>query len=484
MWLETISPDALSSGGYIVAGNWELSLGRWGIQFLDTLRGGFVNEVVILFFSFLFLSFSSMLICTIFDLKKKWQMVLVSLLIATAPQFSSTFLFIYCADSYCLSFLLSIFSVYCMTNYDKKKWLLPIGMLAIVLSLSMYQAYIAITITLTILYMLKKLLDSEKIDIKKYIFQFLKYMCIILISMFLYMIITKIILAICNVNFADYKGASGMSITNIINNMFVTIPRTYQDFNQFLFGDRLILNDYWNTNIINILLIILNLICLIYLLIKSKGILIKTIFTIIILIILPLTINLLDIIMPDTQINLVTGPGLICIYIYMILIISLLSDARIIKYIKHLSIILIVILCYTYIMGNNATYFSRNEIYKNYYTISSDIYTRVNSLEGYKYGMKWMFTDNIRYRSKYADMSNTPFASDYETWDNYGGISLTWAFYHRYLGVDLYMVSDDEYFDLIKRDEIAEMPVYPSKDSIKIIDDIVVIKTGYNTYSK
>ena len=51
LYLEALAPDALVTGDYKVAGDWELSLGRWGIQFIDSFRGGIVDKNIILFFS-------------------------------------------------------------------------------------------------------------------------------------------------------------------------------------------------------------------------------------------------------------------------------------------------------------------------------------------------------------------------------------------------------------------------------------------------
>ena len=357
-------------------------------------------------------------------------------------------------------------------------------MILIVFSLALYQAYIAVTVSLIVIYMMKKLIESKKFDLKKFILEFVKYIFIILLSMILYLIITKIIMAICNVEFADYKGASSMSLSNIISNIFVTIPRTYKDIYHYMFKESILYNKYWNRNIINFILGILNVICFGYLLLTNKkNRNIKIALFLILLLILPVCIGLIDIIMPDTLTNIVTGPGLICIYLYMIVIMLLINDENIIKYVKYASAISIILLCYTNMMSNHATYLSRNDVYKNYYTISSDVLTRVNNLDGYEYGMKWLFTDNIRYSSQYSKMSNGAYANDYETWDNIDGIWHSWGFYHKYLGVDLYLASKKEYYNYTKRKEVQDMPAYPSDGSIKIIDDIVVIKMSDYAYT-
>ena len=150
---------------------------------------------------------------------------------------------------------------------------------------------------------------------------------------------------------------------------------------------------------------------------------------------------------------------------------------------KKVMYLFTMVLCFTYLMSDNATYVSRNDVYRNYYSISNDILSIVHNLDGYERGMKWCFTDNIRYKSDFVKLSNGVIANDYETWDNIDGIWHSWNFYHRYLGIDLYLVDKDEYLSIIDNPEVIDMPLYPSNGSVKIVDNVVVIKIG-NTYNK
>lgn len=484
LWLEAISPDALVTGNFKVAGAWELSLGRWGIHFIDQLRGGIVNEAIILLFSMILLGLTTLIICKIFNIKNKFLIVIISLIISTSPQISETLMFIYCADSYCLSMLLSVLSVYFIIKGDNNKINIIFAVLCIIFSLSLYQAYISVSISLIVIYIISSLLNSE-LKTKEIIYKLLKYLLIVFVSMCAYFAITKLIMLLSGVDFAQYKGANEMSIKTIVSNLKNTIPSTFDSLYGYLFREDIIYNKYWNRQILNILLLSLFSISLIYLYIKSNKIdLPKKIFSLILMMIFPLCINLMNIIMPATRINIVTGPALICVYLIIILIVSNIDDYRFIKCLKYCICFLLLILCYTNIMADNATYFARNEVYQNYYTISNDILSQVNSLDNYQEGMKWCFTDNIRFKSQYSLMSNGNIANDYETWDNVDGIWSSWAFYHRYLGTDLYMVDKEEYFDIVFSDSVKNMPIYPSNGSIKIIDDRVIIKLSDNGYSK
>lgn len=487
LWLETIAPDSLATGLYKTNSNWEMTLGRWGIQLLENIRGGIVNETIILLVSLIFLGLGTVIICKILKLKNTWEILLIAILIGTAPQFSETFMYIYAADSYTLSFLLSSLSAYMLINMKDKKIFLPLGILFGVLSLSLYQAYIAITVVLILIYSIRELLIKNS-NIKKIILNLIQRLLFVFASMVIYLILTKVILFCNGLNFSDYKGASNMNLGTIISNLPVTIIRTYLDFNNYLFGETIIYNAYWHRNIINILLCAMSAIGTVYILFKNQNVSFSKIFLLLVFIlIMPMCINLMDIIMPNTQTNLVTGPALLSIYFYFIMLISNLNSNVINKfmnYIKYGVYALLMILCYTYVMSDNATYYSRNDVYKNYYTISNDILHLVHNLDGYERGMKWCFTDNIRYKSEFTLMSNGMIANDYETWDNLDGIWSTWGFYHRYLGIDLYMVDKDTYYEVVENEKVKNMPVYPSKDSVQILDGVVVIKISNNYYKK
>ena len=481
-----IAPDALAVGTLKISGKWEMSLGRWGIQFFDSIRGGIVNEVIIITECLIFLGIASAILCRLLRFEKFSAIIIVSLLIATAPVFSETFMFIYCADSYCFSFLSAILSAYFIDRRNKNNKYLLLGIIFGVISLSLYQAYIAVTVVLIIIYTVSDILKSNK-QIKKVFFNMLIELGIVLVAMICYFIFTKIILAINGIEFASYKGASSLSPITIIKNLPVTLKDSYISTFNFLLGEEILYNNFWNRNILNIILLVIDFILIINLIIKKQIYKkkIDLIFLIFLILIIPIGINIISIIMPDTRTNIVTGPALFLIYIFIIsLIQNNISENIINKNIIISNTIIILVLIFTYIMSDNATYLARQEVFENYYSISNDILHKVHNLEGYNSQMKWIFSDNIRYESKFAKMANGTISNDYETWNNIDGIWLNFNFYDRYLGTKLNMGTKDDYFEIIDTDDFRNMPQYPSKDSIKIIDDFVVVKIGSEYYKK
>lgn len=133
-------------------------------------------------------------------------------------------------------------------------------------------------------------------------------------------------------------------------------------------------------------------------------------------------------------------------------------------------------------MSDNATYMSRKEVHINYLTTSNNILQKVYNMDNYSKDKKWIFTDNIRYKSKFAQMANGFISNDYETWNAIDGIWMNRQFYERYLGEKINMASKEEYYDILKLEEVKNMEPYPSNNCVKIIGDYIVIKISDQSY--
>ena len=106
------APDAVNIGHYHISNEWELSLGRFGLRFVDLLRGGIVNENLLIISSILLIAIATGFLVSILNIHDNFLVILISALFISAPQLADTYMFIYCADAYSLSILLSILSVW------------------------------------------------------------------------------------------------------------------------------------------------------------------------------------------------------------------------------------------------------------------------------------------------------------------------------------------------------------------------------------
>lgn len=349
-----------------------------------------------------------------------------------------------------------------------------LAMLLLAASASLYQAYIGIALSLCLILTIIELISNT--TFQQSFRTLIKYMFTMLGGLLIYYGMERVILAITGTELASYKGASDFGIVSLIGQMKTSIPQAYKDFYEYFLADNILRNDYWNRKIIHALLILCVLFVLGILLIQIEEIWSKF-FVIFLCVILPLTINVMDLIAPTTNINLVTGTPLLCIYFLVFGLYGCLRQSNNLNnLLKHSIVFLNIWLIFTFINSNNVSFKCREEVYNHFYATHANIINRVEALPGYNTELRWCFNDIVRYSSSLIPMSNGFIAYDNEVWNVYGGLSVTQAFYEEYYGKIIQLCSWEEYDSIVEGNEYTNMPSFPDDGSIKIIDNIVVIK--------
>lgn len=477
---EGIAPDALSPAHFNIAGNWEITLGRFGIKYINILRYGFVNKLIIVLISLILLAISVILIKRLFKIKSKILLILVASLIAIAPQFTETYMFIYCADAYMVAFFLAILSVYFLDKARNKKKYYLFSILCTVAVCSLYQAYLGVLIGTCIMLIAHYILDGS--SFKDAIKTFFIFMTCVFIGVILYYIILQVILSALGLSLASYKGANSLGFETI-KSIPTSIIQCFKDFYAFFFTNKIINNSYYDRKYLYFFLLLIITVGSVLILLKNRKLnLFKVLLLCFLILIFPIGINIMNVIAPTTTINLVTGPGLIISILAVVLVYQNLSQNRFSTILKYGILISIIILNWSFLIENTFTYIAREQTYKNYYTIASDIYTKVTNLENYSPEQEWLFSDVIRFQVRDAYRANGFISDDNMTWNNYSGLSQNSSFYEKYLGIKIKIVSIDKYREIVKSAEFKSMPVYPNYGSIKIIDDVVVIKVSNSTF--
>lgn len=466
------APDAVAFGNYYISGKWELSLGRFGLRIVDKLRGGIVNENLLIISSIILIAISCGFLVSILDINDGLISILISILFITSPQLADTYMFIYCADSYSLSILLSILSVWFFKRRSCYGYVMSMFMIAAAASL--YQAYIGIALALCLILVLEELI----LDIEfKQAFQTLIYaIATMLGGLIIYYGIEKIILALTNTALSSYKGASEVGIKSILSKMPLSIPQAYKDFIRYFFSNEILYNDYWKRIWFHIVLFLVMLLFAGILIIKMKDIWSK-IFAVLLIVTLPVAINVIDLIAPTTTINLVTGTPLLCVYFLIFALYRYLRETSVIITVsKYIVVILNICLIHTFIYSDNVSFKCREDVYNHFYATHINIINRVEALPGYSTELKWCFNDIVRYHSSFTPMSNGFIANDNEVWNDYGGLNVTKAFYEQYYGKTITLCSKEEYDAIVSSSEFNDMEIFPNNGSVNIIDNIVVIK--------
>lgn len=467
-----LTADVLLNTTYYSGYSWELSLGRFGLFIIGLLKSYLVIPHLELFISLILVGFIGLLLIKLFDIKNKYLKLLVCFILVISPNISTTLLFNYCSLPYTLAFFCSVFSIYIL--FENKSKLKYLGScISLIVALFCYQAYIQVSLTLFVLMVIKKLLEKS-FSIKDLV----KYILTIVVGLISYFLLMKLSLLVFNIDMASYSGASNFGINSILN-IPKEIINTYITFYDYYFNNKILNNTYLLNNILNLLILILFVVLVIYRSIKSKLKLNEYIILFISILILPIVMNFILLIMPNTKMQLLMSASYILLFIFAI---YLVKDF---KYSKSFLIILLLLLSRNFIIENYASMKSLEITYNKTYKIASNMLDNINS---YGYKNKVMITGNLDNNEYYNYTNennlehlselNYGFISNFSLfWDNYVNIKNGWErFFYEYLGYNLNFVSEEEYNKILEMDEFKEMATYPNKDSIKMIDNIIVIK--------
>ncbi|MDO4284504.1 MAG: glucosyltransferase domain-containing protein [Eubacteriales bacterium] len=136
--------DLSNFNGYGVGGE----LGRWVLRFVHPLATKLSNPWVNGSLAILLISVACTLIYAILGLRTRVSAVLLPMIFMTFPSLASTMTFMFTVDLYAIGLLLAVLAAYlairCRYGFI---W----GMIPLILSLGIYQAYVCFTITLLLL---------------------------------------------------------------------------------------------------------------------------------------------------------------------------------------------------------------------------------------------------------------------------------------------------------------------------------------------
>ena len=479
-------PDTLINSMYHQADVWELMLLRFGLYFMQVIKGNIVSPILSTLISSIFLGITILLVIDIFKIKNKYLKYITALLLVVAPNISATLTFFYCSDAYILGMLLATLSVYIMRKFEEKKWPIFLGGVLLALAMGMYQTYLSVTMVLISGTLLIDTLNNK--GIKKIFIDLVRYILMGVIGIGLFYAISHIILIIANLSVSDYSGANSIGITSILSNLLKLLPESYQSFFNYFFNDKMIPNTIWHTNILYIIIFVIELIATIYLVVKNKVYkkVSNIVLTIILIAIMPICFGIIEIIVPDTDIHILMACSMIFIFPIFFKILELLPKDNFSKVIKYIIVGCSIIVAWNYIWQDNASYIAINSMQNQAINTASRLVTHIEELDEYTPEMPVLLLGGLE-NNEYLSRENTTIEAKKVFDRSWGFISekstIWWGnldswrkIFYEYVGANLKLVSEWESTDILESDEFKTMKYYPEKDGIKIINNTVVVR--------
>ncbi len=451
---------------------WKISLGRFMQPVGMLIRGNIHTPWVIGMFSMLYISLTTYFLSKIFKIKKPLYIVGISGLLVTSSILTLTnATYMHEADSFMLALMLAVLSVYI---FDKAKYNFLISSILLTMSLGFYQSYFQIALAIFVILIFLKVLNNEKLkNIAKY---FGKVALTFIVAFILYYIIHKLTLIIFNIEIID----SYNSISNIYSILNLGIFRDIYDsvlqtMSFYFLGSTY---NFWITTIAHALSAILIIILLIKKVIKAK--LTKTNITLVIIsgIAFIISLDLIYILSGGFTHHLMVYS--ICMPLILLIV---LLDHKSNKILSQIGIVVVFITIYSNIIYANQVYLKKDLDYNSTQELFSRMVSDIEEIDGYIPKVTPVifvghldFNPNYEYNKLFSDLNEMGLTSKQSITYHY-----TFQQFNDYIvNSPLVIIPTMEYNE---NKNIVEMPLYPNKGSIELIDDKVFVKLSNDNYT-
>ncbi len=483
------SQDGLLHILHYSAGGYEASLGRWGIDLFDSIRFNIAIPFLTTLISILIMSFISNFLIDIFEIKNRIFKIFTVLAMVLSPCLCMTLLYVYTADVYFYSMFFAVFTVYAFYKIKNKKLGTFVGILSFILTLSTYQSYIGITISLILMLAIRKIITQEKSTIKVVKDLFIKAL-ILIFSAILYLIITKILLNIWNLEMSTYGGVNNISLNTIIISFITSIKNAYLGFIKYFFADGIILNRTYKREKLYLIFFIISIFVSILLFWEKykkennkKELIIRYLISMLFIICLPLALNIVLVIAPGNEIYYLTATQMFLVIPFLLSIFELIENKNVLTNILHWGLVIILaIIMVTYFISIIVTYQTAELTYNQAQSIANRILDRMEEYPGYRSGMNKLFAgviDDLNF-PKTLDIYNFAVTNSLKGsifHGTYMGQEGTWRnFINTFCGTDISFCKDYEYYTIINTEEFKQMDIFPGENSVKMINDVMVVK--------
>ena len=454
--------------------------GRWGLNIISYIFPNYSLPWLYGIISVILIAISACIIVKIFEINSSVLQIGLATMIMVFPSLTGTFTFMFTSSAYAMSFLLAVLAVYFFENGIKseRKQVVVFSLLFMVLSLSIYQAYLSLVLSLFVILCMKRVLNDDS-SFMEVLIQGVRYILWVMIAVAIYYGLTQIVLRCLNTGFNGYADA----YLHSEETLRIKFVNAYFGFFRELFQSAYVLIPNLFSRVLHIVLFVLMGLESTIWLIKSKGIE-KKILYIFLWIVLPLCINCMFVITDSSAVHTLVLYGFVSIYVLSVTIHTetekLISNRKIRAMGKDTIIMVFILSCCINIFVANKAYLKLNLAYENMYSFYTSLVSQIKSTPGFTEESKIAIlgnTDNNVYNlDEFSSIDELAGIAKFNGVNVYN--STKQRFIKYYLGFDVEFASEEELEMLSSNPNVVTMEKYPYYGSVKAIDNYVVINFG------
>ena len=178
--------------------------------------------------------------------------------------------------------------------------------------------------------------------------------------------------------------------------------------------------------------------------------------------------------------------SMICIFPIFFKILEIMPKENISKICKYIVVLCSLIIAWNYTWQDNASYISIKTMQNQAEATANRLVMQVEQISGYTPETPVLITGGLE-KNSYFDRKNISIENTKIFDRSWGFISSnptvwlgnqeSWKkLIYEYIGANLNIVNQSDYPEIIESEEYKNMKNYPEEGSIKIIDNIIVIK--------
>ena len=462
-----------------------LEIGRFTIPILLLIRGKYYPPFLIGMLSIIFMILLIYFLVKLFSIKDKKYMAILSSILSTSCTITLlNATYIEYSDMYIFSFLLATLSSYLLLK-SKSKLKVPLSIILFVIAMGIYQTTLPIFVVLIIISTILEVL--KKNNIKNTFIKFFKNMSIGAIASGLYLVTYKVTLKILNIAPSDkYNSVNSLAKYNTLNDIFNAVKNQYNATINFIIHP----STYYKKIVIvlNISLIVLALLLVLLTSIKRKKTIVQNIFLVILILGLTFSINCTFFFSNGTLHQLMIFPMFI-LYMFLIVLIEKLLEYKVLKssYLRVAHKFMLVSFAFitlSSIIYSNQVYLKKQMEFESTKLTMNRIIERMESVE--KYNVQTTPVVFIGYL-KDGPLAYKKPDLDYDSVGLWSPYSITYylnykQFLNNYMGYPVNVLDKEASLQIAQKEEVQKMEAFPSKKSIKMVDDVLVIKMGPYSY--
>lgn len=446
--------------------------GRWGLEAVKLIFPDFSMPWLYGAVSLILLAVSACLIIRLFEIKSPLMQALLAGVITAFPSQTGVFCFMFTSSAYALSFLLSVMSV----------WLFEKGGLCrksgaavcLVLSLSIYQAYVAMTAALFVLVVIRRCIDRDG-SVWDILLHALRALGMMLVALALYYGASALVFRLSAAEFNDYvkDNVNEASLPGRIRMAydFLFYTLSYREF-ALISGEA---SRYAHILCMGLCIALLALKSIAML--REKNIAGATLM-LLCFALLPLAVYCMFLVMDKGSIHTLVLYSFVAFYVLAALLCDrLLAGAAIWQRTgRDVLYISLALVLFSNIFFANKCYMKLYLQYENAYSFYSVLLSRVQSMEGYDENSKLAiigYQDNKLTQFPEIDLGYLMGPSK-----DLINIYSRENFLRRYMGTDIPLASEQEIAALEEHEDFQTMAEYPYYGSVRKIDGFIVVRLG------